>query len=201
MFLCCSFEIVAQVGQISWRFEKVQCDSVAAVEGDHCHAAPFQQIHTHSYPSVIPTSELIVVLWSFPCNPLHFLALFVCLLILVLHPCTHVWLCMRQVEGIDSLWSGFYEHGNFVFRLSALLLLWRNLVSGCEYRGTQHDVIWCNMMWCSFIGTKSYADALEFFTQAIAYPGGSVSAVMVASLKKARLVSLIAYGKPYVMPS
>jgi hypothetical protein len=47
---------------------------------------------------------------------------------------------------------------------------------------------------------KNYKLALRYFSQAISYPGNMVSAVMIASLKKAKLISLIAMGEAYEIP-
>ena len=51
-----------------------------------------------------------------------------------------------------------------------------------------------------FVGVRDYAAALDYFTQAIVLPAQAVSAVVVASLKMARLVSLIEYGIAFEIP-
>ena len=51
-----------------------------------------------------------------------------------------------------------------------------------------------------FVGVRDYSTALDYFTQAIVLPAQAVSAVVVASLKMARLVSLIEYGAAFEVP-
>ena len=51
-----------------------------------------------------------------------------------------------------------------------------------------------------FVGVKDYVTALDYLTQAIVLPAQAVSAVVVASLKMARLVSLIEHGTAYEVP-
>ena len=51
-----------------------------------------------------------------------------------------------------------------------------------------------------FVGVKDYITALDYLTQAIVLPAQAVSAVVVASLKMARLVSLIEHGIAYEVP-
>jgi hypothetical protein len=53
---------------------------------------------------------------------------------------------------------------------------------------------------CSLIGLRKYAQALDYFMQAITLPAHAVSAVVVASLKAAKLVSLIELGTAFEIP-
>lgn len=48
---------------------------------------------------------------------------------------------------------------------------------------------------------KKFTTALGLFSQAISYPGDNISAVMLSSLKKAKLVALIETGKKYHIPA
>lgn len=53
----------------------------------------------------------------------------------------------------------------------------------------------------SFIGVKDFPAALEAFTQAITMPANGLSAVVASCAKKAKLVSLIATGTAFGIPS
>jgi hypothetical protein len=58
----------------------------------------------------------------------------------------------------------------------------------------------CSNLFISFIAVKDFPAALDCFQQAITAPAQVVSAVVIESIKKARLVSLIYYGVALDIP-
>jgi hypothetical protein len=99
-----------------------------------------------------------------------------------------------RYPSFDLLYCPFFAISNLIYREQHDLNLNQIHIGVFKYFKSS------NLHFYSFVGVKKYGIALDYFLTAITLPALALSAVVTASLKAARLVSLIELGTSLEIP-